>query len=171
MGWDGVMGVVGNARKGEMGSGLVLLPASRTLKSRCLPQSGLSGEGTALCVLRLLPCKRTHGSPSGIRLSKEHCLPGGEGGAELSSLQADTSRSQAVRSFYQLSWKRPGTEEKQIYVCVSILCHLLAALAPEALPALPGHGDGLGEPVHQSLPNTCWEPVSSHPGSPRLIAV
>lgn len=37
-GWDAVIGVVGNARKGEMGSGLTLLPASRTLKSRCLPQ-------------------------------------------------------------------------------------------------------------------------------------
>lgn len=67
-----------------------------------------------------------------------------------------------------------GTEENQIYASVSIFCRLLAALAPEALPALPGHGDMLLESpsiVHQSLPNTCWEPVSSHPGSPRLIPV
>lgn len=69
-----------------------------------------------------------------------------------------------------------GTEENQIYASVSIFCRLLAALAPEALPALPGHGDtvlespsiALGEPIHRPsvsakyLLGTCvfpsWQP-------------
>lgn len=56
-----VVGAVGDAGKGEVGSGLIFLPASRTLKSGCLPQWGLAWEGTPTCVLRPLPLERTCG--------------------------------------------------------------------------------------------------------------
>lgn len=56
-----VMGAVGDARKGEVGSGLTFLPSDRTLKSKCLPQWGLTREGTPMCLLRPQPWKRTRG--------------------------------------------------------------------------------------------------------------
>lgn len=56
-----VMGAVGDARKGEVGSGLTFFPAGRTLKSKRLPQWGLAREGTPMCLLRPQPRKRTRG--------------------------------------------------------------------------------------------------------------
>lgn len=150
---------VGTCQEGEMGSGLTLVPTSRTLKSRCLPQclggdSPVCAEAVAVqedtwkplrdfCLRGAIPCRGVKEGSAAELL----CKP----------VQASV-RQQGV--FVSCPGRGQAQEEKQIYVCDSIFCRLLAALAPEALPALD---------VHQ--PNTCWEPVSSHPGSPRLIPV
>jgi len=56
-----VMGVIEDVRKREVGPWLMVLSASRALKSRCLLHWGLAREGTPVCVLRLLPWERTCG--------------------------------------------------------------------------------------------------------------